>query len=181
MTTKGKLTNEQVLSGLQQTRHELLQAAQAVPLDGRNTVFLGTWSLCDLLAHLVGWNFANLQAIPEVLSGRIPSFYAYHDRDWVNYNAMLVAKYKCDSFEELLGRVQDSHNQLMTALRTTHFMIFIPGLLLGIFPVWLMTTDPMLFSFGLLPWLVLPLWVVGITMTICCAWAFTVRRHGNSQ
>jgi hypothetical protein len=102
---------------LKQIRHELLQTAQSVPVNDRETVFLGIWSLYDLLAHLAGWDFTNLQAIPEVLSSRIPSFYAYRDRDWVTYNALLVAKYKCDSFDVLVDRVQDSHGQLMTALQ----------------------------------------------------------------
>jgi protein-S-isoprenylcysteine O-methyltransferase Ste14 len=67
----------------------------------------------------------------------------------------------------------------MTALKTFLFMLFIPGLLLVAFPIWLMTTQPVLFSFGLFRWLALPCWAAGAAMTIWCAWAFTVRGHGT--
>ena len=67
----------------------------------------------------------------------------------------------------------------MTALKTILFMLLVPGLLLVIFPAWLMTTDPALFSFGIFRWLALPLWAIGAAMTTWCAWAFTVRGHGT--
>ena len=59
-------------------------------------------------------------------------------------------------------------------------MLFVPGLLLVVFPVWLMTThQSALFSFGLLRWLALPFWAAGAAVTLWCAWAFTVRGHGT--
>jgi protein-S-isoprenylcysteine O-methyltransferase Ste14 len=67
----------------------------------------------------------------------------------------------------------------MTALKTILFMLLVPGLLLVIFPIWLMTTEPALFSFGLFRWLALPLWVIGTAGTLWCAWAFTVRGRGT--
>jgi protein-S-isoprenylcysteine O-methyltransferase Ste14 len=67
----------------------------------------------------------------------------------------------------------------MTALKTLLFMLFVPGLLLVIFPVWLMATDPTLFSFGIFRWLAPPLWAIGAAVLIWCAWAFTVRGHGT--
>jgi protein-S-isoprenylcysteine O-methyltransferase Ste14 len=67
----------------------------------------------------------------------------------------------------------------MTALKTILFMLFVPGLLLVVFPVWLMTTQPALFSFGLFRWLALPLWLAGASGTLWCAWAFTLRGHGT--
>ena len=67
----------------------------------------------------------------------------------------------------------------MTALKTILFMLFVPGLLLVAFPVWLMTTDPALFSFGIFRWLALPCWAVGAAGSIWCAWTFTVRGRGT--
>ncbi len=67
----------------------------------------------------------------------------------------------------------------MTALKTILFMFFVAGLLLVVFPVWLMTTHTALFSFGVLRWLALPCWAAGAAGSIWCAWAFTVRGHGT--
>jgi protein-S-isoprenylcysteine O-methyltransferase Ste14 len=50
----------------------------------------------------------------------------------------------------------------MTALRTILFMLFVPGLLIGILPIWLAQTTPAVFSFGALRWLAVPLWVSGL-------------------
>jgi protein-S-isoprenylcysteine O-methyltransferase Ste14 len=66
-----------------------------------------------------------------------------------------------------------------TALKTILFMLLIPGLLVVVFPLWLMATDPALFSFGLFRWLAVPFWAAGAFITIWCAWAFTVRGRGT--
>jgi protein-S-isoprenylcysteine O-methyltransferase Ste14 len=67
----------------------------------------------------------------------------------------------------------------MTALKTTIFMLLIPGLLVGAMPIWLVQTQPALFSFGVFRWLAVPLWAAGTAVTLWCAWAFTVRGGGT--
>jgi len=67
----------------------------------------------------------------------------------------------------------------MTAIKTTLFMIFVPGLVMGAIPIWLVLTDAALFSFGILHWLAIPLWATGIAVVIWCAWAFTMRGRGT--
>jgi protein-S-isoprenylcysteine O-methyltransferase Ste14 len=67
----------------------------------------------------------------------------------------------------------------MTALKTILFMLFVPGFLLGAFPIYLMQTDPALFSFGVFRWLAIPFWSIGAAGMIWCAWAFTVRGRGT--
>jgi protein-S-isoprenylcysteine O-methyltransferase Ste14 len=67
----------------------------------------------------------------------------------------------------------------MTALKTFLFILFVPGVLVVVFPLWLMATDPALFSFGLFRWLAVPFWTAGAFITIWCAWAFTVRGRGT--
>jgi len=67
----------------------------------------------------------------------------------------------------------------MTAFQTPLLMLLVPGLLLVVFPAWLMATDPPLFSFGIFRWLALPLWAIGAAMMLWCAWAFTVRGRGT--
>lgn len=51
-----------------------------------------------------------------VLAGKLPSFYAHHDRDWAKYNAMLVARYKRDQSEELIELAKGSQRELIELL-----------------------------------------------------------------
>jgi protein-S-isoprenylcysteine O-methyltransferase Ste14 len=67
----------------------------------------------------------------------------------------------------------------MTALKTTLFMLLVPGLLVGAMPIWLVKTDTALFSFGIFRWLAVPLWAAGAALVLWCAWAFTVRGGGT--
>jgi protein-S-isoprenylcysteine O-methyltransferase Ste14 len=67
----------------------------------------------------------------------------------------------------------------MTALKTIIFMLLVPGLLMGVMPIWLVQTEPPLFSFGILRWLAVPLWAAGVAIVLWCAWAFTVRGDGT--
>lgn len=109
---------EDLLAALVVARQQILAAATMLSQTGQNQVFLGIWSVKELLAHLIGWDAANLQAVKSVLKGQLPSFYEYHDRDWQNYNAGLVKKYKKGSFKELLGRAKESQEKLIEFLQT---------------------------------------------------------------
>src|SRR5512136_2582172 len=103
MTTKSQiLRKEKALSDLVEARQNILAEASKLSKTRQNQVFLGIWSVMDLLAHLIGWDETNLQAARSVLKGQVPSFYKHENRDWQIYNAMLVKKYKRDSFNELL-------------------------------------------------------------------------------
>jgi hypothetical protein len=115
---KAQTKKELVLTGLQDTRSAILAETAALPAEKRNKVFIGIWSAKELLAHLAGWDFANLDAIKNVLAGKVPAFYAHHDRDWKTYNAMLVANYKRDAFDELVTLVKNSQRQLIEFAQT---------------------------------------------------------------
>jgi protein-S-isoprenylcysteine O-methyltransferase Ste14 len=65
------------------------------------------------------------------------------------------------------------------ALKTILFMLLVPGLLMGVMPIWLVQTDTALFSFGIFRWLAVPLWIAGVGIVLWCAWAFTVRGLGT--
>ena len=108
----------QILSDLVETRQMILAAVSGLSDARREQVFLGIWSVKDLLAHLAGWDHTNLEAAKSVLGGELPSFYQYRDRDWQTYNAMLVKEYKKDSFKELLTEVAAAHRQLVEFLQT---------------------------------------------------------------
>ena len=107
---------QRLLSNLVEARREVLAAANDLPPAERDTVFLGTWSAHDIVAHLVGWDQANLEAVPAVRAGRLPAFYARYDRDWRTFNAELVARHKLEMMEGTLALAQASHQALLTAL-----------------------------------------------------------------
>jgi hypothetical protein len=115
---KAQAKKEQLLVDLQEARVEILREASALPAKKRDEVFLGIWSVKDVLAHLAGWDYTNIEAIKSVLAGNLPSFYKYHDHDWQTYNAMLVEKYRKGSFRELLATVRTSHKKLVNFLQT---------------------------------------------------------------
>jgi hypothetical protein len=119
MTTKSQiLRKEKTLSDLVKARQNILVEVSALSRAQRNQVFLGIWSVKDLLAHLIGWDETNLRAARSVLKGQVPSFYKYENRDWQIYNAMLVKKYRKDSFSALLASVKDSRERLIEFLQT---------------------------------------------------------------
>ena len=118
MSAKAQIKKEQVIRELQETRQSILAEIDVLSAKDRNTVFLGVWSVRDLLAHLAGWDFTNVEAIKSVLAGKLPAFYEHHDRDWQTYNAMLVRKYKMNSFRELRATVKTSQKKLIEYLQT---------------------------------------------------------------
>jgi hypothetical protein len=118
MNTKAQAKKEQLLAELRETRNSILKEAAALSAEKQEMVFLGIWSVKDLLAHLTGWDHTNLDAAKAVLAGELPSFYEHHSRDWQTYNAMLVARYKHDSFKELLALVENSQQELIEFLRS---------------------------------------------------------------
>ena len=107
-----------IISGLVAARSRILDAVNSLSPAMQDQVFLGEWSVKDLLAHLVGWDYTNLTAVQEILAGRKPRFWQHHDRDWKSYNAQLVAEHKREDFSELVAAVEQSHRKLIDCLQT---------------------------------------------------------------
>jgi hypothetical protein len=118
MSVKAQIKKEQVIRELQETRQSLLAEIDVLSAKDRNVIFLGIWSVKDLLAHLAGWDYANLDAAKSVVAGRLPAFYEHRDRDWQTYNAMLVKKYKRNNFRELLATLKKSQKKLVAYVQT---------------------------------------------------------------
>ena len=118
MGTEKRATKESIISRLAEVRRKILEAALALPEEKQNEVFLGIWSVMDLLAHLTGWDYTNLEAVMAILSGQLPGFYHFYDRDWKSYNAALVKKYKKNEFNTLYSLVKESHKELLAFLET---------------------------------------------------------------
>ena len=118
MADKMQARKDEIISALIQARREILHVAYTLPPERRDEVFLGIWSVKDLLAHLIGWDYTNRDAVKSILEGELPQFYAHRDRDWATYNAFLVEKYKTKDFAELLYSVESSQRALMGFLAT---------------------------------------------------------------
>jgi uncharacterized damage-inducible protein DinB len=118
MCAKAQDKKDKLIAELIEIRRKILDAASALSPVGQSQVFLGIWSIKDLLAHLVGWDVANLKAIKAIRAGKLPDFYAYQDRDWKTYNARLVLRYKKNDFGKLASSAKASHEKLIDFLET---------------------------------------------------------------
>jgi hypothetical protein len=108
---------DDIIRGLVTARLKILAEASLLSLEEQDEVFLGVWSVKDLLAHLAGWDYTNLEAVQEILAGQKPSFFEQYDRNWKSYNARLVAQYKREDYDELVVIVQESHRKLIDFLQ----------------------------------------------------------------
>jgi hypothetical protein len=106
-----------LLADLVTARENLLSVVSSLPPGLQDEACIGTWSAKDLVAHLIGWDFTNLQAVKEILAGQRPSCFQYYDHDWQSYNARLVETYRKEPFESLLAAAADSHRQFLSFLQ----------------------------------------------------------------
>jgi hypothetical protein len=109
---------QELIDGLLRARREVLDAASLLSPPQQDQVFLGIWSLKDLLAHLAGWDDTNRRAVGDILAGRKPAFWEHYDKDWASYNALLVAEYRRDDWSEMLEVVRESHSRLIDYLES---------------------------------------------------------------
>lgn len=105
-----------LLAELRASRQGILDALSGVPPERYAEIGIGGWSIMDLLAHRIGWDFTNLKAAQEIQAGQLPGFYAYWDKDWRSYNALLVNLYKRAGPAEQLDSLQASHQRLVATL-----------------------------------------------------------------
>jgi len=108
---------ELLIASLMDVRRRVIDLAETCPSDRRSEVFLGTWSLWEILAHLSGWDVVNIAAGNEIQAGKLPIFYQYVDRGWKSYNAVLVEQYRKPQFEDQLALAQSTHDQLIQYLK----------------------------------------------------------------
>jgi uncharacterized damage-inducible protein DinB len=104
---------EEILSGLGVARQRILEKASGLSAEKLDETFLGTWSIKDLLAHLVGWDYANIQAVKDIRNGITPRVFEHWDENWVTYNAALVEQHGQADFDVLLAAIQESHQALL--------------------------------------------------------------------
>lgn len=107
---------EILLQELRDVRSSILDVSASFSQEEAEQVFVGSWNLLDLLAHLIGWDYTNMEASREILRGEMPSFYGKYDKDWKSYNAALVSEYKSDSLDEMIAGVMKSHSDLLCCI-----------------------------------------------------------------
>ena len=120
MSAKTQPKQEEIISEMQMVRSELLDEVAALSRKERDTVFLGIWSVRDMLAHLAGWDFANADAVKSIIAGKLPAFYEHYDHDWQMYNAMLVNMYRRNTFREIRATLKKSQKKLIESLQNIH-------------------------------------------------------------
>lgn len=105
-----------LLTDFRVNRSAILTCAQSWPADRVEEIFLGDWSLLDLLAHLSGWDEANREAVAAVQAGRLPEFYAHKDQDWGSFNDMHVRKYRHPTLAEQIAEAEQTFGSFIDIL-----------------------------------------------------------------
>ena len=62
-----------LISDLKNARQELISIIDKVPENRRNTKFLGTWSLKNIVAHLTGWSEHQIDTLKSHSKWEVPS------------------------------------------------------------------------------------------------------------
>lgn len=109
---------EEIITNLITTRQSILDEIKKLAPEQVDEPCIGAWSVKDLIAHLVGWDFTNLQAVQEILSDRRPTFFQSYDKDWRTYNAKLVALYRRETIQNAFSEVEESHAKLIAFLQS---------------------------------------------------------------
>ena len=116
-----------LLADLAAARENLLAVIRELPPHCLDEPCIGFWTVKDLIAHLVGWDITNLQAVKEILAEQRPSFFQHYDPDWQSYNARLVETYRREPLEALISEVGVSHVQLLSFLQSLPADVVIRG------------------------------------------------------
>jgi len=99
-----------------ETRAALIEVAQSVPSELRDVALVGHWDVKDVMAHTVGWDYANVEALPDFAAGRLPAFFARYDADWASCNADLVARYRSEDWDALVRSLRGAQASFVNAL-----------------------------------------------------------------
>ena len=124
MLKRNDILMQDLLVEFGRVRRAILAAVATLPPDRQGEVFLGSWSVRELLAHLAGWDETNLAAAKSLQAGQLPGFYAYRDRDWQGYNARLVDQVSHKTLAEIQVLVERTCAELVAYLLSLSSAIF---------------------------------------------------------
>ncbi len=118
MTSKTNTKDEieALVAEFNAVREELIEAASSVAPELREVAFVGSWDLKDVIAHTVGWDYTNVEALPDFQAGRLPRFFDRYDADWAAINADLVSRFRVEIWDELIESVRQSQRAFGQAM-----------------------------------------------------------------
>ncbi len=127
MSLETPATKTELLS-VAEHEYTLLQEALE-GLDERQflEVWLGVWSVKDIVAHISAWHRELAPALERLARGErpIPEGLSYEDVD--AWNAKFVAAKKAATLREVLGELERSHTEFMRAAAGVPGERFQPG------------------------------------------------------
>lgn len=82
MRVSAEEKKQRLLLDVKAARQTVLEAAASLSPDPSETIFLGYWSIMDIVAYLIGWDIANMEAVQAIRAGELPPFCAHLDHDW---------------------------------------------------------------------------------------------------
>ncbi len=112
------MNKTEIIHALISAREKIILAVQTLPQEKRDEIFLGTWSTMDLLAHLIGWDYANIDSVNDIRAGKSPRVFQHWNPDWRAFNAQVVKQYKRADWNEMLKAIHLSHRDLIKFLKT---------------------------------------------------------------
>jgi hypothetical protein len=117
LNTEARTDLKALLAEFDRVRGELAAAVASVPAELRDVAFVGVWDVRDVIAHTVGWDYTNIEALPDFRAGRLPAFFARYDADWAAVNADLVVRYRLEDWDALLASLRDSQHAFTDTMR----------------------------------------------------------------
>ncbi|MFQ5520214.1 MAG: ClbS/DfsB family four-helix bundle protein [Candidatus Methylomirabilia bacterium] len=120
-------TKESLLTQAQEEFRALKAAVQGLDEMALTGVWLGTWSIRDILIHMSSWHRELGPALERMARGEkpIPDGVSYEDAD--AWNAKFVAAKKNAPVSEVLSELDASHEYFMAQAAKVPEERFVPG------------------------------------------------------
>lgn len=95
-------------------RKSLLESIEGLSDDELSTVSIfGDWTIKDVLAHIIGWDYRVIGILPLIVAGRAEEIPRV---DVEQQNRQAVAKFKDKSVAEVRAEIQLTHQQVLDLL-----------------------------------------------------------------
>ena len=126
-TTTTPVTKDELLNAAAREYKALHDALKGLDEARMTEVWLGAWSVKDIVAHISGWHRELGPALERLARGErpIPDGVSYDDVD--GWNARFVAAKKDDSVAEALLELDRSHEAFMRAAAAVPAERYEPG------------------------------------------------------
>ena len=95
-------------------RKSLLESIEGLSEDELTTAsILGGWTIKDMLAHIIGWDYRIISILPLIVAGRAEDIPPV-DVEQQNWQA--VVKFKDKPVAEVLAEIRSTHQQVLDLL-----------------------------------------------------------------